>query len=297
MSLFQYQALKDNNYFEGWYIRIIDTVIDLNMSVIFGITKESSNPHAFIQIAKEGSKKGIYRAFDLSLFHYHDRLETVTIGNNELSLNHLLLDIDDIKCNLSFDDITPQSKSLMGFFRKLPLECYQELIYPEGNAIGKIEVADEKHSVNAKVYMEKTYGHKFPKKWIWLQSQHAKQSNASISLSGGKVPFKGLTINGFFLHLKTPEKTYVFASHNLSKLLYESHKGHVTLTILKPFYKVVIKTQLIDPIKLVGPTDNGKMSLDVFESISSTAEVTLTKRKKVVFEDTFTFVGLENTMD
>ncbi|MEC9484553.1 MAG: tocopherol cyclase family protein [Candidatus Izemoplasma sp.] len=297
MSLFSYQSLKDSNYFEGWYVRIIDPVIELNMAVIFGITKESTNPHAFIQIAKAGQKKGIYRAFDLSLFYYHETLETVTIGNNELSLKHLLLDIDDIKCNLSFEDVSLQTKSSMGFFKKMPLECYQELLYPNGKGIGKIEMADEKHSINANIYLEKTYGHKFPQKWIWCQSSHAESSNATISLSVGKVPFKGLTINGFFLHLDLPDKGYHFSSYNLSKFLYESHKGQITLTVLKPFYKVIIKTSLDAPIKLVGPTDGGNMNLEVFESLTSHAKVTLYKRKKIIFEDTFTYVGLENTMD
>lgn len=297
MSLFTYRQKDKSNEFEGWYTRLIDPVANLNIAIIFGVTTNEINPHAFIQIANHNKDKNLYRAFDIELFHFNEQLDTVTIGTNELSTKHLLLDIGSYKCNLSFEALALNKKSAMGVFSKLPLECFQEVIFTTGKALGIFEDDHLKTSINADTYMEKTYGHKFPSKWLWLQSQHGKANHSDITLALGKVPIKGKEINGFFCLLNTPEASYKFATYNMSKIIYESYKDDITITMVKPFYKLIIKTKMADTIKLLGPANNGKMIRDVFESLNSEAEVILYHRKEKIFETTFENVGLENTMD
>lgn len=297
MSLFTYRQKDKSNEFEGWYVRLIDRVANLNVAIIFGLSTNEVNPHAFIQIANQTTDKNLYRAFDTDLFHFNEQLDTVTIGTNELSSKHLILDIGSYKCNLSFEALAINQKSAMGLFSKLPLECFQEVIYTSGKALGIFEFDSLKTSINADTYMEKTYGHKFPTKWLWLQSQHSKAQNSDITLSLGKVPIRSKEITGFFCILNTPEGSYKFATYNMGKAIYESHKEDITLTLIKPFYKLIIKTKVKNPIKLLGPANNAKMIRDVFESLSSEASVTLYHKKNMIFQTTFINVGLENTMD
>lgn len=297
MSLFSFKSKDKTNQFEGWYTRLIDPVNNVNMAIIFGVTSNEMNPHAFIQIANAVTGDHLYRAFDTDLFKVHDNLDTVTIGANEISQKHLILDIGEYQCNITFEVPKYNDKSTMSVLGKLPLECFQEVIFTSGKAFGIYQENGLKSTINAKAYMEKTYGHNFPTKWLWLQSQECDAGQSDITLSYGKIPVANKKVNGFFCLLTTPKKSYRFASYNLSRIIYESYKDELTITIVKPFYKLVINTQIKNAIKLIGPVENGKMTQDVFESLTSEATVTLYHKKEIIFETVFYNCGLENTMD
>ena len=87
---------------------------------------------------------------------------------------------------------------------------------------------------------------------------------------------------------------YRFASYNLARLkINKISDSKVELILKRGFHKLVLVAEMVNPVKLVGPLENGKMNLDVFESINSVVSLTLYKRKKVIFESKGRNVGFE----
>jgi hypothetical protein len=293
MNLFQFQDKKKTKYFEGWYTRLTDHKNNLNLAIIFAITKDPDNPHAFIQVYDGIKKTNQYIAFDYDMFHYDNDKQVATIKDNQLSASHLVLNTANIEIDITFDSLLKNNKSAMSFLRKMPLECFQEILILDGQYSGNITYLGTEIKSSGKLYQEKTYGTNFPNKWIWLQSNHPARSNASITLAIGMIPLKKMRVKGFFLLIHHQETTYRFASYNMSKVIIEEYNGNITLSFVKKGYKAIIKTNVIDPVKLVGPRKDGKMDLEVFESINSEAHLTLYHKKDIILEDTFTKTGLE----
>lgn len=282
MRKFTFQGLKKKNYFEGWYFRYTSKI---NYAFIFAITNNVQDPHAFIQIFDEQMAECIYKRFDLSSFRFEHN--EVRIDNNVLSLHNVSVHINEFHLELTFDHTDLLEQSSMGYLSKAPLDCFQEVIMLSGHAAGVMN----NQKTEGTVYIEKTYGNKFPKRWIWLQSNHSKH-NSAISFSVGYIPFMKRLVKGWLLVLKTDDLLLSFHSLDGSSL----NIGENELIIKSLNYKVVIKYTQSETIKIVGPKEKAYMSLDVFESITSTACVKVYKKKSLIFEDEYINVGLEHMM-
>jgi tocopherol cyclase len=141
--------------------------------------------------------------------------------------------------------------------------------------------------------MEKTYGNKFPQSWIWLQSNHFDKE-AALTFAYGKIPFLNWKVKGFFAILNFNGLEYRFASYNLATLkINRISDRKVELILKRGFHKLVLVAEMINSVKLVGPLENGKMNLDVFESIDGLVTLTLYNRKKVIFESKGRNAGFE----
>jgi hypothetical protein len=294
MKTFAFQNKKQKNYFEGWYVRFTDTDCDVKIAIIFAITKDVNDPHAFIQYYDNEEFENHYYRFDTSAFSYDSDTQTIRIGENVLSPNQVIVKTEKLDIKGQFLDVVPLQKyqgttSAMGFLSHAPLECFQEVIFVDSSARFTINNL----TYNGRSYMEKTYGTNFPKKWIWLQSNHSTNGSA-ISFSVGHVPVIKFYVKGFFLLLLIKGKEYRFGSFNFSRIIIEqSSESETTIRIKRGWTTVELNAVTDEPVTLVGPRKNGIMDLDVHESITATATIKLYKRGKLIFEDTYTEVGLE----
>ncbi|MBK8110872.1 MAG: hypothetical protein IPK46_11345 [Saprospiraceae bacterium] len=74
---------KKQNYFEGWYFKIINAHGNAAFAVIPGIAiDKQGNGHAFIQILDGKARVAFYHKFDLSLFSAQKDRFAIQIGNN-----------------------------------------------------------------------------------------------------------------------------------------------------------------------------------------------------------------------
>lgn len=294
MKTFQFQNKKQTNYFEGWYYRLTDVSKDINIAIIFAITKDVHNPHSFIQYYNGIDKKAHYYTFDVDKFHFDDETNTVHIGDNYLSSTQIFVHTDDLElaANTSHRillDRYQSSYSAMGLLSKAPLECFQEVIYLDGH----VEYTYNGVSSTGKSYMEKTYGTNFPSKWIWLQSNHSTQGS-SITFSVGLVPVLFFHVKGFFLIYRYNNVEHRYGSFNLSRIkINQIDEYNTVFTIRKRFHKIQITASTSHPVSLVGPRKNGIMDLSVLESLDATATMTVFHHNKQIFEDTYNQVGLE----
>lgn len=290
MNTFGYKNKKAKDYFEGWYTRFTSND-SINFAVIFAITKNKEKPHSFIQIFKENDKECTYLSFNNSEFKYDNN--TVFIGKNHLSTEHLYIEHEDIKIDVAINDQKTLydfegSNSAMGYLSKAPLECFQEVIHLESHTSGSVTYQNIEYVVDGKGYMEKTYGTNFPSNWVWIQSNN-NIDNSIISFSVGKVPVLFFNFKGFFILLKIDKKLYRFSTYNFSRINVKTNQ----IIIKRGRYKIILKPESTHTTKLLGPKKKGDMSLDVFESITSLLNISFTKGSKTIYEGEFSNVGLE----
>jgi tocopherol cyclase len=282
MKKFGYQDKKSKNYFEGWYFRFTN---DVNYAIIFAITKNEEDPHAFIQLFNETMDECIYERFDSSAFSFSNNV--VTLGKNKLSLDHVYLNLKGTVLDIQFTNEHLVEKSAMGYLSNAPLDCFQEVILLSGIGIGTINGK----KVTGTVYIEKTYGNKFPKKWIWLQSNYSK-NKSMISFSVGYIPFLSFTVKGWLLIVKYHQQVLNFHSLAGASLKYIEN-GFI---VKSRQYKIIVHYEKGKTITLVGPGLKAKMEIPVYESLTAKATIQIYKTGALIFEDEYHNVGLENMM-
>lgn len=294
MGHFALKSKVKTNGFEGWYVRFTDPKAAFNTSLIFAHTTDETDPHAFIQVFDGVKKTNTYHRFDSTEFRFKN--DVVKIGKNRLSLHDVYLEVPELTLKATFEKpVFNREKSAMGLLEKLPLETFQEVVIMGAKFKGHMHNGTKEKAITGTTYMEKTYGQKFPKTWFWVQANHFDKL-LYLSMSGGHVPTLKLRPFGFFALLYTKDKSYRFATYNLSKIDIKASEDTYTFTVKKRSLTLTVTVTDHHPTTLVGPTDGGKMELDVFESINATVHITLKKQGRILVDSTSAYGGFEYMM-
>lgn len=303
-DLFQGEKyLKLNrNYFEGWYFKNINN--EYAISFIPGINIESNKIKAFIQVITKDSSYFI--EYNIEDFQFNIKPFYIKIGNNIFSKDCIYIDIYDslqnikIKGSISYTD-TKNIKTnminpnIMGPFSYIPyMECNHAILSMKNNANGRININGRKIEFDNGIgYIEKDWGCSFPKSYIWCQGNNFKKSNASFMISIAEIPFKIFRFQGIICALIIDNEEFKFTTYNNAKIVeYNINENSINLTLKKGRYYINIKSQYDVGRKLSAPI-KGKMSKDIYESISAEVTITLKKNNTIIFHDTSTNCGLE----
>ena len=74
---------KSSSYFEGWYLKMIDSTRSHAYAIIPGISLgDNGENHAFIQVLDGMSKKSYYYKFDVAAFQPGEHDFSLTLGDN-----------------------------------------------------------------------------------------------------------------------------------------------------------------------------------------------------------------------
>ena len=129
---------KTKNYFEGWYIKLVDKTRENAWAFIPGISLHGKNRHAFVQAINGNTGQTWYFKYPLSSFQYAHQDFLVKIDKNVFSNNFIQLDIENdegvFRGRVDFSNQTPLRASLrrpgiMGWYRYVPfMECYHGLV-------------------------------------------------------------------------------------------------------------------------------------------------------------------------
>lgn len=299
MKTFEYQNQKRTNYFEGWYLRIIDSAQGINRSIIFALTKDELDPHAFLQLFDAADNECEYIRYPLSEFYVDGA--SIVIGPNSISPTHILIEEASFSCDMTITNpVTLASqfgtKSAMGFVSYLPLQTAQEVVYLNATLQGSMRVVNQHYTVNGQTYIEKTYGHRFPPGHIWLQSAHFDVPDTYLSFSVGVLPVLGFQVKGWFAVLRHDKDEYRFAIYNLASLkITTSTPTKVELVIKRGRFRLEIQATRSHWVKLVGPTDGARMTEDVLESIDGNITINLYFNDALILNASGKYVGFENT--
>ena len=292
MKSFQPKIKKKLNHFEGWYTRIITN--EFNLVIIFGYSNYFKDSHCFIQFYFSKEVKSHYFRYPIEEFYYDDENKQnnkVFIGSNFLSSKEIYIHEKKVKLQGSFSKGVFLkkyffSKSAMCFSQFLPLPCYQEIVLMDGlvdfrfNNLSSNKKQPQRFS--GKVYMEKSFGNKFPNRWYWVQCNTFRaKKNISFSFSYGKLLLFGKKINAFFSILIDGDKEYRFATYNLAKIILKKNDNSVHEIFLKSKkYLLKISIQPKKFVELIAPEKNALMNKKVFECVNGNLELNLYRGKQ-----------------
>ena len=304
---------KKNNYFEGWYYKFVSSDEAMTLAFIPGVSLNKEDKHAFIQVfisknnGDDVDLKTVYFRFDFNEFKYDHKQFSVSIGKNVFTKKRvsLYLKNEDISVegSLKIENITPIKASLlvpniMGFFGYFNfMECYHGIISMSHNLVGSLKINNDFILFEGgKGYIEKDWGKSFPRSYVWLQSNHFRESSTSFMFSYADIPFLGLYFKGLIANLIYRDKEYRFATYNGARIKKEIiGKGTVDYTIKRGRYILFVSAQSDHQINLASPR-NGKMIEQIKEGLSGKIKIALYKGKKLVFEDEGSHAGIEIMM-
>jgi tocopherol cyclase len=300
---------KKHNFFEGWYYKIVDKEQKYSFAFIPGIIKAKGieGNHSFIQILDGFNKKSYYLKFGINSFKADKNSFDISIDNNNFKLNSMKLNFHNhdiqILGQLKFIHSVKWPDSLvnpgsMGFYNYLTfMECYSQVCCLDGEIVGKLLINNEEIDfTGGKIYIEKNWGKRFPKAYLWLQSNSFKNPNVSFTCSIGKIPMYLFNFNGFLTAIKIDDTIYKFTTINRSKKTLKVDQDEICISFINRDMKLNVRAKIKnnDLINCKGP-DIGGMSIDVKESIISEIEVELidTYKEKLLFTGKGACSGIE----
>ncbi len=297
--------LKKKNYFEGWFLKHVAADQGNVLSVIPGISLNSTDPHAFIQIMDGISGKTHYLPYPLDAFHWDRRDFKIQVGTSTFSLVGIHLDINSGPVTLSgkLDYTDPvrypgtlMSPGIMGWYSYVPfMECYHGIVSANHDLSGTLTFNKKEIDYSGgKGYIEKDWGTSFPEAWIWIQCNGFQRKDASLFISIAKIPWLGKFFMGFIAFLYLGGKYYMFSTYNRSKITRISFEGQKLAVVLK-HGSFRLETRVIKNIsgELKAPL-TGNMSRRIKESNDSIVEVNLSGQGgNVIFKGTGHRAGLE----
>lgn len=292
----------NKNYFEGWYFKCNNC--EEGISFIPGINIDENEKKAFIQVIT--SEESYFINYNINAFKFKTRPFEIQIGKNIFSKSGMNINIEDnsqkliIKGNLKFSnrrniETNFLNPNIMGPFSYIPfMECNHAILCMKNTTIGFININNKIINLNNGTgYIEKDWGCSFPQKYIWCQGNNFSRENSSFMLAIADIPFGLFNFRGIICDLIIDKTEYRFATYNNTKILeYIIKDDTVIINLKKNNYYLNLKVIYDKGNKLSAPV-KGKMSKDIFESISSTINVTLIKDNKIIFSDISRNCGLE----
>lgn len=297
---------KKENYFEGWYYKLIDEERQHALAVIPGVSlgKGTENRHAFIQVLDMGGKVNYIR-YGLSDFSYSRDRFSITIGDNYFSDREIRLNIDEDRCKmtgrLTFNKIVAFPKSLkrpgiMGPYTFVPfMECNHGIINIHHEISGRLSILGNTADFNGGYgYIEKDWGRSFPETWIWLQSNHFGSDDVTVMFSAAKIPWMGRFFPGFISFIRKKDRTLLFATYTGAKIMNLTYRDNrLEIALEDRRFRMLISASHSGGGILKAPK-NGLMDHEILESITAVARVTLSDKKGLtLYSGTGTHAGLE----
>lgn len=303
---------KKNEYFEGWYFKMVSKDGSSIISVIPGISlsRDGSGQHAFIQLINGMTAQTRYVSFPIEDFSFSRKSFAVKIGDNIFSKDSIVLDIQDQGVHLSgkvYMANTVAYKSgrifnpgIMGWYRFVPfMECYHGVLNLTHDLHGKLMLDDELFDFsNGKGYIEKDWGTSMPSVWVWMQSNHFSDTSSSLMLSIANIPWLGKSFTGFLGFYYLDGKIHHFATYRPSKLVLENAgTNSIRIRIDNRKCTFLIQARPNNSGMLKAPT-KGSMDRRIAESIDAKIVITmLDKNGNTMHRDSTNIAGLEMVGD
>jgi len=295
--MFQGQGRKDN-YFEGWYYKLVDKKLDNVFAVIPGISIKDNDrdTHAFIQVLDGKNAVSSYYDFSCRHFTYSKKGFDISIGKNHFSGKGMYLDIErgGIRADIRFENtagwpVRIFSPGAMGWYSFVPyMECYHGVLSMDHDLKGFMEIDKKEIDFGGgKGYIEKDWGTSFPEGWIWLQTNNFTSCQpCSLMLSIARIPWRGKSFTGFIGGFLYRGDFHIFATYNGSRLegLSYGTDGGVSVELTGKGRKLKIYATRKKSARLASPV-MGAMDGRIDESMDAEIRVSLSRSGRVVMED------------
>jgi hypothetical protein len=301
---------KKNNFFEGWYYKSVSEDNSSILIIIPGIfkSKDKTKEHAFIQFLDGITGVSHYIRFNSELFSADPYHFEIQIDNCMFSLKGLTLDIerDDFRAfgEIRFENVIPWtiktfSPGAMGWYGLIPImECFHGILSFNHFVSGKMLINREVYLyTKGKGYIEKDWGTSFPSSYLWMQSNHFKDTNISFTASIANIPWFFSSFTGFIIGLLYKDKLYRFATYTGAKFQnLEITDEFAKFTVEDSNNILSVNTKRAAGGQLHAPYKND-MSTRIVESLNAIIDIKLYKKVRnkieLVIEDTGINSGIE----
>ena len=294
---------RSKKFFEGWYYKIVNESQTSAFAIIPGIAMdENGNKQSFIQVLDGINNIAKYHKFKAEEFKPTPRRHSLKIGRNYFSRDEISLDLPEIKGDLKFKNLSPWSNSflspgIMGPYSFIPfMECYHGIVSMNHDILGSLKYNNEDISfIKGKGYMEKDWGHSFPKAYIWMQSNHFSKSNISLKSSIAIIPWMRSSFIGHIAGVLIDDKLIEFTTYNSTKVnKCEISIDKVQIEMENNSYILRILAHREKATTLAAPI-SGFMDGRIDESMRASIEVELydKKKKRVLLKDIGKSAGIE----
>lgn len=304
-SLFQGSKNK-KGYFEGWYFKLVDASEEMAFAIIPGIslTRDPEKSHAFIMVFDARKHEMNYFKFHIDEFSASSKEFQLNIGENFFSHHKLTLDLEKdslkIKADLKFKNIVPWpvkllSPGVMGWYSFVPfMECYHGVLSFNHQIKGYIEINQEIKNFNqGKGYLEKDWGSSMPSSWIWMQTNHFDEEDASLFGSIAKIPWLKNYFTGFIFGFLLKGHIYQFTTYNRSHIKeLKVDEDWIKIVVTNKNHHLEIEAKRTKGVDLPAP-NMGEMTSKVNESLKSKISLKLYENNKLIFSGVGRNAGLE----
>jgi hypothetical protein len=230
---------KKNNFFEGWYFKLVHPNKNYVLCFIPGITL-STESHSFIQVLESNPSAFSYARYKVNDFRYYPSRFYISIAANSFSLEELQVNLKignkHIKGHLKFRNTVKWPDNIMnpgsmGFYNYLTfMQCYSQVCSMDSEIVGELTINDTVIDFSGgKAYIEKNWGRDFPYSYIWAQCNNFNSSDVSLTCSIAHIPFPIASFTGFLIGLHIKDKFYKFTTVNGSKININSSDNNVTV--------------------------------------------------------------------
>lgn len=306
-DLFQGHSRKDN-YFEGWYFKMVDATKSSIYAVIPGIAwgKNGQDSHAFIQLINGQTCETHYFRYDTADFRFSKHRLEGWVGDSFFSKDRIALHIHQqgftVEGEVQLHQLTPypvrwSSPGIMGWYAFVPgMECYHGLVSMHHRLSGQLCIQGQTISMeNGVGYLEKDWGSSMPACWVWMQCNHFdRQPNTSLMVSLAKIPWMGHYFPGYLAVLWIEGQFYTFTTYTGARITrLDFSEKEVLLTLADRQYQLEIHALRAAIGELKAPV-NGLMERRIQESIAAKVSYRLLDKKgHCLAEDTGDTCGLE----
>lgn len=304
--------LEKKNYFEGWYYKQVTADQKIRLSFIPGVSLNKTDSHSFIQyiLVNNGNNGEVvihtgYIRYELDEFLQQNKPFRVQIGRSVFTEEHIYIDIADERFSFQgeiklghFHPIICSriQPNIMGPFAYIPkMQCYHGVISMMHELTGSLKINGKKLDFSqGRGYIEKDWGNSFPKEYIWLHSNHFKNTKTSLFFSIAHIPFYITEFEGFICNLVVDGKEYRFATYNQSSCtIRDISADSVNVRLENKNARLDLSAKVSGQGKLIAPV-SGIMEKTIKEGISGIIDLRLEdKITGEVYEDTGHNAGVE----
>jgi tocopherol cyclase len=303
---------KKENYFEGWYFKMVSNDGSSILSVIPGVSfsRDGKEQHAFIQIINGITAQTTYYSFPIEEFSFSRKEFAIKIADSYFSKDSIVMDLKNensiVSGKIRMTNLVEYSSGrlintgIMGPYRFVPfMECYHGVASLSHSLQGKLVIDNEVHDFNAgRGYIEKDWGSSMPSAWIWMQSNNFMDKNTSFMLSIADIPWLGKSFTGFLGFFYHSNQIHHFATYRKTKLLLDiADSNQLLIKIKNRKHTFIINAQSNTAGILKAPVE-GAMDRRIPESIDAMLKITVMDKKgTVIFRDSTNIAGLEMVGD
>lgn len=269
---------KKNDYFEGWYLKLMTT--DKSIALIPSIHIEKGIRTGHLQwIVSDGSQQcSGGRSYPSDQVFLQEQPFILRLGANEFKQAEFSTFEEGLVLNGNFEEILPFGSNIMGpfaLFKNLP--CIHGLQALSGKVQLSCQTSLFDGDFLTDFYCEKDRGTTFPECYLWLHC-YFPESEASLFFSIALIPIGPIRFEGHIANWFDGTQNQTFATYYGSKVrLWENTTGQIEVVLDNASIEVHFELNQGSLQELASPRD-GAMADSVFESMDS--QITVTVRDK-----------------